>query len=121
MSRQHVVGAPRARRGSAPMNEPRTVRVKNGGSVSLERGPDEKAWTRLEVATADRTVALGIILTADEAGALGLQLLRLAGGPEPFGWAGSAALAPADSGRDNTEGRSLASQSWPSGRVRSIG
>ena len=103
------------------MNEPRTVRVKNGGSVSLERGPDEKAWTRLEVATADRTVALGIILTADEAGALGLQLLRLAGGPEPFGWAGSAALAPADSGRDNTEGRSLASQSWPSGRVRSIG
>ena len=35
----------------------------------------------LEVATADRTVALGVILTSDEAVALGRQLLRLAGGP----------------------------------------
>ena len=43
------------------MSEPRTIRVKDGGFVSLERGPDEKDWTRLEVATADRTVALGVI------------------------------------------------------------
>ena len=30
-------------------------------------------------------VALGVILSSDEAVALGLQLLRLAGGPEPYG------------------------------------
>jgi hypothetical protein len=67
------------------MSEPKTLRVKDGGFVSLERGPDEKGRTRLEVATADRTVALGVILTSDEAVALGLQLLWLAGGPEPYG------------------------------------
>ena len=67
------------------MSEPRTIRVKDGGFVSLERRPEEKDWTRLEVATADRTVALGVILTSDEAVALGLQLLRLAGSPEPYG------------------------------------
>ena len=55
------------------------------GSSRWSGGPDEKGWTRLEVATADRTVALGVILTSDEAVALGLQLLRLAGGPEPYG------------------------------------
>ena len=71
--------------GNAPMSEPKTIRVKDGGFVSLERGPDEKGWTRLEVATADRTVALGVILTSDEAVALGLQLRQLAGGPEPYG------------------------------------
>ena len=32
------------------MSEPRTIRVKDGGFVSLERGPDEKDWTRFEVA-----------------------------------------------------------------------
>ena len=52
-ARRPVVGARRKRRRSAPMSEPRTVRVKDGGFVSLERGPDEKDWTRLEVATAD--------------------------------------------------------------------
>ena len=67
------------------MSEPKTIRVKDGGFVSVERGPDGKGWTRLEVATDDRTVALGVILTSDEAVALGHQLLRLAGGPEPYG------------------------------------
>ena len=66
-ARRPVVGARRPRRGNAPMSEPKTIRVKDGGFVSLERGPDEKGWTRLEVATADRTVALGVILTSDEA------------------------------------------------------
>ena len=47
------------------MSEPKTIRVKDGGFVSVERGPDGKGWTRLEVATADRTVALGVILTSD--------------------------------------------------------
>ena len=27
-----------------------TIRIKDGGFVSLERGPDEKDWTRLEEA-----------------------------------------------------------------------
>ena len=49
------------------MSEPKTIRVKDGGFVSVERGPDGKGWTRLEVATADRTVALGVILTSAEA------------------------------------------------------
>ena len=49
------------------MSELKTIRVKDGGFVSVERGPDGKGWTRLEVATADRTVALGVILTSDEA------------------------------------------------------
>ena len=40
------------------MSEPKTIKVKDGGFVSVERGPDGKGWTRLEVATADRTVAL---------------------------------------------------------------
>ena len=35
------------------MSEPKTIRVKNGGSVSLEPGPIEKDWTLLEVVTAD--------------------------------------------------------------------
>ena len=67
------------------MQEPKTIRVRNGGSVSLHRRPDEKDWTLLEVTMADRTLALIVILTADEAVALGGQLLRMAGGPEPFG------------------------------------
>ena len=67
------------------MSEPTTIRVKDGGFVSLEQGPEEKDWIRLEVTTADRTLALGVILTSDEAGALGRQLLRLAGDPEPYG------------------------------------
>lgn len=62
----------------APTREPKTIRVKKGGSVSLEgteaaRGrhgrPDRGAQRRL---------------TAGETVALGLQLLRSAGGPEPF-------------------------------------
>ncbi len=65
------------------MREPKTIRVKNGGSVSLKPGPHEKDWTLLEVVTADRTLALSVILTEDEAVALGRHLLRLAGGPEP--------------------------------------
>ena len=36
------------------MSEPKMISVKDGGFVSLERGPAEKDWTRLEVATADR-------------------------------------------------------------------
>ena len=67
------------------MSEPRTIKVRDGGFVSVERGPDDRDWTRLEVATADRSVALGVIMASDEAVALGLQLLRLAGGPEPYG------------------------------------
>ena len=63
------------------MSEPRTIEVKDGGFVSLERGPAAEARTRLEVATADRTVALGVILTSDETVALALELLRLAGRP----------------------------------------
>lgn len=82
-SRRPLVGARQTRRGSAPRNGPKTITVKNGGSVTL--GADEKDWMQLEVDTADRTVALGVILTADEAVTLGLQLLRPAGGPEPFG------------------------------------
>ena len=50
------------------MNEPKTIRVKNGGSGSLERGPDEKDWTRLKVATADRTVALNVITNSRRGG-----------------------------------------------------
>lgn len=46
----------------------------------------ERAATRrldaLQVATGDRAVALGIILTADEAVALGRQPPRLPGGRE---------------------------------------
>ena len=61
------------------MSEPGTIRVRGGGFVFLERGPAAEARTGLEVATADRTVALGVILTSDEAVAPGLQLLRLAG------------------------------------------
>ena len=50
------------------MSESRAIRVRDGGSVSLEREPAAEARTRLdEVATADRTVALGVILTSDEA------------------------------------------------------
>ncbi len=67
------------------MSEPRTIRVKEGGSVSLERGPADRDWIRLEVSPGDRTVALSVLLTSNEAVALGLQLLRLAGGPEPYG------------------------------------
>ena len=52
------------------MSEPRTIEVKDGGFVSLERGPAAEARTRLEVATAHRTVALGVILTSDETVAL---------------------------------------------------
>ena len=67
--------------GNAPMSEPKTIRVnKDGEFVSLERGPDEKAGrgsTRSLRPTG--TVALGVILTSDEAVALGRQLLRLAG------------------------------------------
>ena len=64
------------------MSEPRTtITAKDGGFISLEEGPDDRDRTRLEVMTADRTVALGVILTSDEAVALGRQLLRLAGGP----------------------------------------
>ena len=48
-------------------------------------GAGGKDWVRLEVTTVDRTLALGVILTSDEAGALGRQLLRLASGPEPYG------------------------------------
>ena len=51
----------------------------------MERGPEEKDWIRLGVITLDWTLGLGVILTSDEAGALGRQLLRLAGNPEPYG------------------------------------
>ena len=67
------------------MSEPTTIKVKDGGFVSVERGPEEKDWIRLGVTTVDRTLGLGVILTSDEAGALGRQLLRLAGDPEPYG------------------------------------
>ena len=39
------------------------IRVKNGGSVLLERAPGRQDWTLLSVATAGRTVALSVILT----------------------------------------------------------
>ena len=67
------------------MSEPRTIRVKEGGFVSLERGPADRDWIRLEVSPGDRTVALSVLLTSNEAVALGLQLLRLADGLEPYG------------------------------------
>ena len=35
------------------MSEPTTIRVKDGGFVSLERGPEEKDWIRLEVTTVE--------------------------------------------------------------------
>ena len=66
------------------MSEPKTIRVKDGGFVSLERGPDEKGWTRLE-GRHGRPDSGARRLTSDEAVALGHQLLRLAGGPEPYG------------------------------------
>ena len=66
------------------MSEPTTIRVKDGRFVSLERGPEEKDWIR--VTTVDRRLELRVILTSDEAGALGRQLLRLAGDPEPYGY-----------------------------------
>ena len=56
------------------------------GLAAAGRGVGKRPFAEpLEVATADRTVALGVILTSDEAVALGHQLLRLAGGPEPYG------------------------------------
>ena len=61
----------------------KTVTVKDGGFVSLQRG--ELGRTRLEVATIDRTLALGVILTRDEAATLGLELLQLADRPGAFG------------------------------------
>ena len=67
------------------MSEPRTINVTDGGSVSVERGPDDRDWIRLEVKPADRTVAVGVLLTSDEAVALGRELLRVTGGPEPYG------------------------------------
>ena len=73
------------RQGSVPMSEPTTIKVKDGGFVSVERGPEEKDWIRLGVTTVDRTLGLGVILTSDEAGALGRHLLWLAGDPEPYG------------------------------------
>ena len=64
------------------MNESRTIRVTDGGSVSLLS--DEKGRTQVQVATADRVVAVGVILSRREATELGLELLRRAD-PEPFG------------------------------------
>ena len=67
------------------MSEPRTINVTDGGFVSVERGPDDGDWIRIEVQTADRTAGVGVLLTSDEAIALGRELLRAAGGPEPYG------------------------------------
>ena len=60
------------------MSEPRTIRVKAGGFVSLERGRPGRTGPDSRSPPGDRTVALDIILTPDEAVALGLQLLRRA-------------------------------------------
>ena len=75
----------RPQQGSVSMSELTTIKVKDGGFVSVERRPEEKDWIRLGVTTVDRTLGLGVILTSDEAGALGRRLLRLAGDPEPYG------------------------------------
>ena len=66
------------------MSEPRTINVTDGGFVSVER-PDDRDWIRLEVKAVDRTVAVGVTPTSDEAVALGRELLRVTGGPEPYG------------------------------------
>ena len=34
------------------MSGPRAIEVRDGGFVSVERGPDGRDWTRLEVMTA---------------------------------------------------------------------
>ena len=63
------------------VNESRTIRVTDSGSVSLLS--DEKGRTQLRVATVDRVVTVGVILSRGEAVELGLELLRRAD-PEPF-------------------------------------
>ena len=68
--------------GSASMSEPRTINVTDGGFVSVERGPDDRDWVWIEIATVDRTVALGVILS-DEAVALGSPP------PPAGGWSGA--------------------------------
>ncbi|MCY3818931.1 MAG: hypothetical protein OXH52_06140 [Gammaproteobacteria bacterium] len=79
------------------------------GGLSLERRAAAAARTRLEVATVDQTVALGVIVTSDEAVALGLELLRLAGGPG----SPSRGARPAGSGVGNAE-----DPTGPSSRLR---
>ena len=60
-----------------------TITVQDGGFVFVQRG--DQGRTRLEIATVDRTVALGVILTLDEVATLGLELFRTADRPGPFG------------------------------------
>ena len=94
-----------AARWRARSTSPRRIRVRNGGSVRWRRA-GRGDLDALEVATGHRAVALGVLLTADEAVALGLQPPRLPGGREPFGQARLAAsLAPAESGCDDAEAR----------------
>lgn len=59
------------------MDEPKTMTVENGGFVCCNREGT--------TGTHRRSRSPRVILTADEAVALGHQLLRLSGGPEPFG------------------------------------
>ena len=58
------------------MSGPRAIEVRDGGFVSVERGPDDRDSTRLEVMTVDRSVALAALPTSDEAVAFGHQMPR---------------------------------------------